>query len=124
MKPAFGPSQVRIHRERFSVSPGHYLKCPSCGEELYGIKEFGRQQDEAYAAYRKKYNLLAPDEVRDVREKSGMTIAAFAVLLRVTEFEASRWESGRSPQSAIMDTVLRMIRDVPGSIDYLRKRAA
>jgi len=37
---------------------------------------------------------------------------------------ASRWESGRNVQSAAMDMLLRLIRDVPGSIPYLRARAA
>jgi len=36
----------------------------------------------------------------------------------------SRWESGRNVQSAAMDMLLRLIRDVPGSIPYLRDRAA
>jgi DNA-binding transcriptional regulator YiaG len=32
----------------------------------------------------------------------------------------SRWESGRNVQTEAMDTLLRPIRDVPGSIEYLR----
>ncbi len=36
----------------------------------------------------------------------------------------SRWESGRNVQTAAMDMLLRLIRDLPGSIEYLRARAA
>jgi len=36
----------------------------------------------------------------------------------------SRWESGRNVQTAAMDILLRMIRDLPESIAYLRSRAA
>ncbi len=36
----------------------------------------------------------------------------------------SRWESGRNVQTAAMDMLLRLIRDLPGSIDYLRDHAA
>jgi len=32
--------------------------------------------------------------------------------------------SGRNAQTEAMDTLLRLIRDVPGSIDYLRHHAA
>jgi hypothetical protein len=37
---------------------------------------------------------------------------------------APRWESGRNVQTAAMDILLRMIRDLPGSIEYLREHAA
>ena len=36
----------------------------------------------------------------------------------------SRWEAGRNVQTAAMDLLLRMIRDLPGSLDYLRRHAA
>jgi hypothetical protein len=36
----------------------------------------------------------------------------------------SRWESGRNVQTGAMDLLLRLIRDLPGSIGYLRSRAA
>ena len=36
----------------------------------------------------------------------------------------SRWEAGRNVQTASMDMFLRMIRDLPGTLDYLRKHAA
>ncbi len=59
-----------------------------------------------------------------VRKKFGLTQAELARLLRLGANTVSRWETGRNVQSAAMDTVLRMIRDLPGSIDYLRDRAA
>jgi hypothetical protein len=36
----------------------------------------------------------------------------------------SRWEAGRNVQSAAMDVLLRLIRDLPGSLEYLREHAA
>jgi hypothetical protein len=36
----------------------------------------------------------------------------------------SRWASGRNVQTVAMDLLLRLIRDLPGSIEYLRARAA
>jgi hypothetical protein len=35
-----------------------------------------------------------------------------------------RWESGKNVQTATMDMLLRLIRDLPGSLDYLRDHAA
>jgi hypothetical protein len=36
----------------------------------------------------------------------------------------SRWESGRNVQTEAMEMLLRLIRDLPGSLDYLRRHAA
>ncbi|GEM_PF-5287537 len=33
-------------------------------------------------------------------------------------------QSGRNVQNAAMDLLLKMMRDLPGSLDYLRARAA
>lgn len=41
----------------------------------------------------------------------------------VSHFEAIR-EAGRNVQTASMDVLLRMVRDLPGSIEYLRHTAA
>lgn len=38
--------------------------------------------------------------------------------------DVSRWESGRNVHSAAMDMLLWLIRDLPGSLDYLRNHAA
>jgi hypothetical protein len=35
----------------------------------------------------------------------------------------SRWESGSNVQIAAMGVLLRLVRDLPGSLAYLRKRA-
>jgi len=53
-----------------------------------------------------------------------LTQADLARLLRLGANTVSRWESGRNVQTAAMDILLRMIRDLPESIAYLRSRAA
>jgi hypothetical protein len=40
------------------------------------------------------------------------------------EESSARGEAGRNVQTAAMDMLLRMIRDLPGSLDYLKKHAA
>jgi len=66
----------------------------------------------------------AADEIRSIRERFGLTQAELARLLRLGDYTISRWEAGRNVQAAAMDMLLRMIRDLPGSLDYLRKHAA
>jgi putative zinc finger/helix-turn-helix YgiT family protein len=86
----------------------------------------GRQEatPNAISIYRKKHGLLSADEIRAIRERYGLTQADLARLLRLGGNTVSRWESGRNIQTAAMDMLLRLIRDLPGSLDYLRERPA
>jgi hypothetical protein len=36
----------------------------------------------------------------------------------------SRWEAGRTVQAASLDVLLRLLRDVPGTLAYLKRHAA
>jgi putative zinc finger/helix-turn-helix YgiT family protein len=81
-------------------------------------------RERALEVYRKKYDLLSADEIRSIRERFGLTQAQLAKLLRLGGNTISRWEAGRNVQTAAMDVLLRLIRDIPGSLDYLRKHAA
>ncbi len=78
----------------------------------------------AFDIYRRKYGLLSPDEIRPLRERLGLTQTELGHLLRLHSNAISRWEAGRNVQSAAMDMLLRLIRDLPGSLDYLRDHAA
>ena len=83
-----------------------------------------RLGEDAIAIYRKKHGLLSADEIRSIRRRFDLSQAGLARLLRLGANTVSRWESGRNVQTAAMDILLRLIRDLPGSIDYLRDHAA
>ena len=53
-----------------------------------------------------------------------LTQAEMARILRLGGNTLSRWESGRNVQSGAMDALLRIIRDLPESLAYLRKSIA
>lgn len=53
-----------------------------------------------------------------------LTKAQLAHPLRLGGNTISRWESGRNVQTAAMDVLLRLIRDIPESLRYLKKHAA
>lgn len=53
-------------------------------------------------------------------ERFGLTQADLARLLRLGANTVSRWESGRNVETAAMDMLLRLIRDLQGSLDCLR----
>jgi putative zinc finger/helix-turn-helix YgiT family protein len=100
------------------------VRCPKCGDIILGFQDSKRLREDAIAIYRKKYGLLSADEIRAIRDRFALTQADLARLLRLGANTVSRWESGRNVQTAAMDMLLRLIRDLPGSIDYLRNHAA
>lgn len=114
----------RVNGETVAVPKVRHLHCPSCGETVLRLDEARQLREAAFDAYRLKYRLLAADEIRALRERLGLTQAALARLLRLGGNTISRWEAGRNVQTAAMDVLLRLIRDLPGSVEYLRRRAA
>lgn len=116
--------RLPVNGEEIVVPSAAHLSCPKCGEILLRYQDSKRLGEDAIAIYRKKHGLLSADEIRAIRQRFDLTQADLARLLRLGGNTVSRWESGRNVQSAAMDMLLRLIRDVPGSIPYLRDRAA
>jgi putative zinc finger/helix-turn-helix YgiT family protein len=116
--------RLPVNGEEIAVAAAVHLSCPKCGEVLLRYQDSRRLGEDAIAIYRKKHGLLSADEIRAIRERFDLTQADLARLLRLGANTVSRWESGRNVQSAAMDMLLRLIRDVPGSFPYLRDRAA
>ncbi len=110
--------------EEIAVPSAAHLSCPTCDEVVLRFQDSKRLGEDAIAIYRKKHGLLSADEIRAIRERFNLTQADLARLLRLGANPVSRWESARNVQTAAMDMLLRLIRDLPGSIDYLREHAA
>jgi putative zinc finger/helix-turn-helix YgiT family protein len=119
-----GRLRLPINGEEISVPSAQFLRCPKDGEIVLRFLDSKRLHEGAIAIYRRKHRLLSADEIRVIREQFGLTQGNLAALLRLGANTVSRWESGRNVQTAAMDILLRLIRDLPGSIDYLRSHAA
>lgn len=113
-----------VNGEDVRVANIAHLRCPKCGEGMFALQALEALRLGAFEIYRKTYGLLSADEIRAVREQHGLTQAELAQLLRLGGNTLSRWEAGRNVQSAAMDVLLRLIRDLPGSLEYLRDHAA
>lgn len=116
--------RLPVNGEEIAVRSAAHLSCPKCGEVVLRFQDAKRLGEDSIALYRKKHGLLSADEIRAIREQFDLTQADLARLLRLGANTVSRWESGRNVQTAAMDILLRLIRDLPGSIDYLREHAA
>ncbi|MCC6897463.1 MAG: type II toxin-antitoxin system MqsA family antitoxin [Polyangiaceae bacterium] len=124
MREARGRLKLPINGEEITVPSASHLKCPKCRESVLRFREAKRLHEDAIAIYRKKHGLLSADEIRAIRAQFDLKQSDLARLLRLGANTISRWESGRNVQTAAMDVLLRLIRDLPGSVAYLRGRAA
>jgi putative zinc finger/helix-turn-helix YgiT family protein len=119
-----GQANTSGEHEEIAVIESPHLSCPKCHEVVLRFDDARKLRQQALEIYRRKYGLLSADEIRSIRERFGLTQAELARLLRLGANTISRWEAARNGQTAAMDMLLRMIRDLPGSLDYLRRHAA
>jgi HTH-type transcriptional regulator/antitoxin MqsA len=124
MKETRGRMCLPVNGEEIGVPSTPRLQCPKCGEIVLRFHDARRLHEDAAALYRTKHGLLSAAEIRALRERLGLKQGDLAQLLRLGANTVSRWESGRNVQTAAMDLLLRLLRDLPGSIDYLRDHAA
>ena len=113
-----------VNGEDVLVKNSPHLFCRSCKEVMLRLDESRQLRKTALKLYQEKYGLLSADEIRRLRERLELTQGQLAELLRLGVNTVSRWESGRNVQTAAMDVLLRLVRDVPDSIVYLKKLVA
>ena len=119
-----GRLRLPVNGEEISVASASHLGCPKCGEIVLRYEDARRLSADAIAIYRRKHGLLSAEDIRAIRKRFGLTQRDLARLLRLGSNTISRWEAGRNVQTEAMDVLLRLLRDVPGSLDYLRDHAA
>ena len=124
MKGTRGSLHTPVNGEDVAVRSVPHFKCSKCGEQVLTYTQARRFEQDAIAIYREKYGLLSGDEIRAIREHHRLTQVELARLVRLGPNTISRWEAGRNVQTAALDVLLRLIRDLPGSLDYLRDHAA
>lgn len=124
MKQTRGTLHTPVNGEDVAVADVPHFRCPKCREQVLTYTQARRFEEDAIGLYRRKYGLLSGDEIRAIREHHHLTQVELARLLRLGPNTISRWESGRNVQTAALDVLLRLIRDLPGSLDYLRDHAA
>lgn len=124
MKESKSSLSYPLDGEEIKVPNSPHLICPKCKEVVLRKDEARLLREGAIDHYRKKYDLLSGEEIKRLRERFGLSQIQLADLLRLGVNTISRWESGRNVQSASMDILLRIVRDVPESWKYLKKRVA
>lgn len=110
---------VPVGRRRATILDVFY-RC-ACGEEFYLPGMMDESLRRATAKVRDEDGLLAPDQVRALRERLGLTQPEFERLLGVGKNTCARWEAGTTPQSAGTDSLLRLIDANPENARLLAR---
>jgi putative zinc finger/helix-turn-helix YgiT family protein len=124
MEPSGAALPYVVNGEKVVIEGVSHLACPSCGEVVLRYADSKALQAQAIEAYRRSHRLLGAADIRDLRRQLGLTQQQLAALLKLGLNTVSRWESGRNVQNEAMDVLLRLLRDVPGNLEYLKKHAA
>ncbi len=90
-------------------------RCSACDVEFLD-REAERIKHEALCGH---HGVLTPWQVREIRERYGLSRAAFARLTGLGEATLARWESGALMQTVGNDRYLRML-SAPGGIESLK----
>lgn len=96
--------------------------CDRCGAEHFSPIETMRWksllQEKQAASY------LQPDEIRDIRKQSGLSMEQFAAMIGCTRQSLYNWErtEREAPPSRMADVFMRLVREahLVGSIDVLK----
>jgi HTH-type transcriptional regulator/antitoxin MqsA len=112
------PMEIVIGQRSARV-PAERMRCDECGEEFFLPGQMEAAQKLASAQIRECLGLLAPDQVKEAREKYGLSQTTMERLLGVGPKTVVRWERGTVFQNKATDALLRLIRDVPEAAAYL-----
>src|SRR4030065_1429699 len=110
--------RLPVNGEEIAVPDAAHFRCPNCHEVVLKMDQARKLRERALDVYRSRYDLLSADEIRSIRERYRLTQVQLARLLRLGGNTISRWESGRNVQTAAMDVLLRLIRDIPERLPY------
>lgn len=94
------------------------LVCAECGEELFCEELDSKTLVNAYNEYRRKHKLLLPEEVKEIREKYGLSQRSFAKLLNWGDKTICRYENG-SIQDKAHNSLLLFLREPENMRTYL-----
>lgn len=98
---------VEVKGETVVVPNTEAMKCPNCGFQTIRGSAVAEHMRRAADVYRRKHNLLTSGEIRERRERLGMTQEQFAAYVSVGVASIKRWELGQV-QEAGPDMLLRL----------------
>ena len=95
--------------------------CPCCGEVIGDSRIEEGNLRRAYSAYCAAHDLVAPDEVRELRNSYGLSLREFSKFLGFGEQTIARYEAGAIPDDS-HNTMLKLASTAEGAASLLSVR--
>ena len=93
--------------------------CNHCGEEVWNEEIDSETLRKLYAEYREIQGLLQPQQIKQIREKYGLSQVAFARILGFGDKTIARYENG-SIQDAAPNNLLLLVQETSNFIVLYR----
>jgi HTH-type transcriptional regulator / antitoxin MqsA len=95
------------------------MRCQECGEGYFLPGGMRAAQEAAADLVRREEGLLTAGEIREFRQRAGLTQAELEQVLGSGPKTVTRWERGTIAQSRMADTLLRLLRAHPAALRTL-----
>lgn len=112
--------QARYRGDTVEVSR-EIFRCQSCQEGFVTPEQAGNYVRAVKNEIRKKYGLLSPQRIVEIRNKLGLTQVQLEELLNTGAKVVVRWESGKVIQGDSHDTMLRLLEKYPSELERVRQ---
>ena len=109
-----------VREDAFEID-AKVMVCAECGEEIFNEKLDTETLNSVYDKYRKKHNLLYPEEIKKIRKQYGLSQRDFAKLLYWDDKAIRRYENG-AVQTQKQNDLLLFLREPENMRTYLAKK--
>lgn len=115
------PATYRYKDREITVDqPGWY--CEGCTEAVLGPEDLAATRPAIAAMHATADGVLAPEEVKRIRKRLGLTQRQAGALLGGGPNAFQKYESGDSSVSQPMSNLLRLLANDPGRLNELRNQ--
>lgn len=99
---------ITVGRRKVEIDD-EYMQCDVCQESFYTPEQSDRLHVLAKKKAEQRANLLAPDQLEEIRKSFNMTQSEFDELLGVGPKSSARWENGHVRQNVATDRLIRLL---------------
>jgi putative zinc finger/helix-turn-helix YgiT family protein len=96
---------VTFRKEKFEIVTQYYY-CEETGEEVETEEMMESSLNQVYNAYRVKHNLPFPEEIKEIREKYGLSPAKMSKILGFGVNQYNNYEKGEIPSKSNATLIL------------------
>jgi putative zinc finger/helix-turn-helix YgiT family protein len=96
------------------------LVCNRCNQDIFNEELDEKNLELAYSVYRKKHNLLMPSDIKEIREKYGLSQRSLGRLLEWGEITVNRYENG-AIQDAPHNDILKFISNPDNMLEIYER---